>query len=119
MPVPIFRRYTKPNAGTVDVQELSTDDVTGLTFTNITRSNVILDGFNDPTLSGQTYTYELFKNSISTGRNLFSSAMDTASAGRTAIGPISLNPAQYQWGITQTAGTAIATSFVIKYAGSL
>jgi len=119
MAVPIFRRYTKPNAGTLNVQELSTDDITGLTFTNITRGNTILDGFNDPTLAGQRYTFELFKNSISTGRNLFSSAMDPASAGRTAIGPISISNAQYQWGITQTAGTAIATSFVIKYAGSL
>jgi len=117
--IPIFRRYSKPNAGTINVQELSTDDITGLTFTNITKGNSIIDMFNDPTLAGQRFTFELFKNSISTGRNFFSSAMDPASAGRTAVGPVDIGPAQYQFGITQTAGTAVVTSFVTKYAGSL
>jgi len=96
-----------------------TDDVTGLTFINITRPNSIVDMFNDPTIAGQRYTLELFKNSISTGRNFFTNAMDTASAGRTAVGPVDIGPAQWQLGATQTAGTAIATSVVIKFAGSL
>jgi len=115
MPEPILRRYTKPNAGTLDVQELMTDDITGLTFTQLSGSNAILDMFNDPTVSGQLYTFELFKNSISTGRNFFSGAMDTASAGRAAVGPINLRSGQLQMGCTQTSGTAIATSIVIKY----
>jgi len=119
MPIPIFRRITKPNAGTLNVQELMTDDVTGLTFINVTRQNSITDMFNDPTLAGQRYTFELFKNSISTGRNFFSSAMDTASAGRTSVGPVDLSTGQYQVGATQSAGTAIVTSAVIKFAGSL
>jgi len=96
-----------------------TDDVTGLTFVNVTRPNSIVDMFNDPTLSGQRYTFELFKNSISTGRNFFSSAMDTASAGRTSVGPVDLSTGQYQLGATQTAGTAVVTSIVAKFAGSL
>jgi len=119
MPIPIFRRLTKPNVGTLNVQELMTDDVTGLTFVNITRQNAITDMFNDPTIAGQRYTFELFKNSISTGRNFFSSAMDTSSAGRTSVGPVDLSTGQYQVGVTQSAGTAIATSVVIKFAGSL
>jgi len=119
MAVPIFRRLSKPNAGTLNVQELMTDDVTGLTFVNITRPNSIIDMFNDPTIAGQRYTFELFKNSISTGRNFFSSSLDTASAGRTAVGPVDLSPAQYQMGATQTAGTAVVTSIVLKFAGSL
>jgi len=114
--IPIMRRYTKPNAGTIDVQELATDDITGLTFTQLSKGNQILDAFNDPTLSGQTYNFELFKNSISTGRFFFSGAMDTASAGRAAVGPVALALGQLQIGVTQTGGTAIATSIVIKFA---
>jgi len=114
--IPIMRRYTKPNAGTLNVQELATDDITGLTFTQLSRANNILDAFNDPTLAGQTYQFELFKNSISTGRFFFSGAMDTASAGRAAVGPVALAMGQLQLGITQTGGTAIATSLVLKFA---
>lgn len=115
MAEPIMRRYTKPNAGTLNVQELMTDDITGLTFTQLNGPNAILDMFNDPTVSGQLYTFELFKNSISTGRNFFSGAMDTSSAGRAAIGPVNLRAGQLQFGCTQTSGTAIATSMVTKF----
>jgi len=117
--IPIFRRISKPNAGTLQVQELGTDDVTGLTFVNVTRQNAITDMFNDPTLANQRYTIELFKNSISTGRNFFTNAMDTASAGRTSVGPVDLSTGQFQFGFTQTAGTAVVTSIVVKFAGSL
>lgn len=111
-----MRRYTKPNAGTIDVQELMTDDITGLTFTQLQGPNTILDMFNDPTVSGQTYQFELFKNSISTGRIFFSGSMDTSSAGRASVGPIPLANGQLQFGCTQTGGTAIATSIVAKFA---
>jgi hypothetical protein len=115
---PIQRRMSKPNAGTVNVQELMTDDITGLTFVQLNRNNTLLDLYNDPDAAASVlYTYELFKNSISTGRNFFSSAMSTTSAGRAAIGPISLNPGQLQMGSTQTAGTAVASSnIVLKFA---
>lgn len=119
MAIPIMRRMSKPNAGTTNVQELMTDDITGLTFINVTRGNAILDMFNDPTIASNRFTFELFKNSISTGRNFFSSAMDPASAGRAAVGPIDLSPAQYQMGATHTSGTAQVTSIVIKFAGQL
>lgn len=114
--VPIQRRYSKPSAGTVNVEALATDDITGLTFTQLTTPNVILDMYNDPDpASTKRYTFQLYKNSISTGRNFFSSAMSTASAGRAAIGPIALLAGQVQFGVKQTAGTAAATSFIVKY----
>lgn len=119
MAEPILRRFSKPNAGTVNVQELMTDDITNLTFLQLQGPNVILDMFMDPAPAAtQRYTIELFKNSISTGRNFFSTAMDTSSAGRSAVGPIKLAAGQVQFGATQTAGTAAANcSIVVKFAG--
>ena len=115
---PIQRRMTKPNAGTVQVQELMTDDITTLTFIQLSIPNTILDIYNDPDPAATVrYTDELFKNSISTGRNFFTTAMSTGSAGRAAIGPIRLSTGQLQMGSTQTAGTAVASnSIVIKFA---
>jgi len=114
---PIQRRMTKPNAGTVAVQELMTDDVTTLTFIQLSIPNTILDIYNDPDPAASVrYTDELFKNSISTGRNFFTNSMSTASAGRAAIGPLRLNVGQMQMGSTQTAGTAVATnSIIVKF----
>ena len=40
---PIQRRMTKPNAGTVQVQELMTDDITTSTFIQLSIPNTILD----------------------------------------------------------------------------
>ena len=119
MSEPILRRFTKPNAGTVNVQELMTDDITSLTFLQLNSGNVIVDMFMDPApAASQRYTIELIKNSISTGRNFFSTAMDTSSAGRSAVGPIRLAAGQMQLGSTQTAGTAAANcSVVVKFAG--
>lgn len=115
---PIQRRMTKPNAGTVNVQELMTDDITGLTFVQLSIPNTILDMYNDPDPAASVaYTDELFKNSISTGRNFFTTAMSTGSAGRAAIGPLRLAVGQMQLGSTQTTGTAAATnSVVVKFA---
>jgi hypothetical protein len=115
---PIQRRMTKPNAGTVNVQELMIDDITQLTFIQLNQPNTILDMYNDPDPAATVrYTDELFKNSISTGRNFFTTAMSTASAGRAAIGPIKLSSGQMQMGSVQTSGTAVAAnSIVIKFA---
>lgn len=119
MAEPILRRFSKPSAGTVNVQQLMTDDITALTFLQLNQGNVILDMFNDPDPAAtQRYTIELFKNSISTGRNFFTTAMSTSSAGRAAIGPIRLAAGQMQLGVKQTAGTAAANcSVVVKFAG--
>ena len=115
---PIQRRMGRGAAGTLNVQRLLLDDVTQLSFIQLSIPNTILDIYNDPTAPATVrYTDELFKNSISTGRNFFTSAMDTASAGRAAIGPIGLKPGQLQIGSTQTAGTAVDdNNIVIKFA---
>jgi len=115
---PIQRRMTRGAAGTINVQRLLLDDITGLTFIQLSIPNTILDIYNDPTAPATVrYTNELFKNSISTGRNFFTSAMDTSSAGRAAIGPIKIAPGQLQMGSTQTVGTAVNdNNIVIKFA---
>ena len=63
------------------------------------------------------YTYELQKNSISTGRNFFSTAMSTASAGRAAVGPIRLASGQLQMSGTPVGALAPITdqNIVIKF----
>ena len=69
---PIQRRMSKPNAGTVQVQELMTDDITLLTFIQLSIQNTILDIYNDPDPAATVrYTDELFKNSISIPSILF------------------------------------------------
>ena len=118
-----MRRYSKPSAGTANVEELMTDDVTSLTFTQLSVPNIILDAFNAPDPSGglttNTYKYQLYKNSVSTGRFFFSESMSTSSAGRSAIGPINIAAGQMQLGSTQTLGTAAAQSnIVVKFANS-
>jgi len=94
------------------------DDITGLSFIQMTRPNTLLDMYNDPDPGGVlTFTDEIFKNSISTGRNFFTSAMSTASAGRAAVGPIRLAQGQFQLSSSQTAGVLTrANAVVIKFA---
>jgi len=83
---PIQRQMTNPIAGVVGTPALLQDTVTLLTFIQLNVPNTILDMYNSPDPGAATdfYTYELQKNSISTGRNFFSTAMSTASAGRAA-----------------------------------
>jgi len=123
MQIPIQRRMSKPNAGTSGVAELMVDQVTQLTFIQLSTPNSILDIYNSPDASGglntNIYEYELLKNSISTGRTFYSESMSTSSAGRAAVGPISISPGQLQMTSKQTLGTAAAQSdIVIKFANS-
>ena len=115
---PIQRRMSVPAVPTaLNVPQFMTDDITTLTFIQLNRNNTLLDMYNDPDPTARTYTDELFKNSISTGRNFFTSAMSTASAGRAAIGPIRLAAGQLQMSAAQTAGVlAIDNSIVLKFA---
>ena len=115
---PIQRRMSVPAIPTaLNVPQFMTDDITTLTFIQLNRNNTLLDMYNDPDPTARTYTDELFKNSISTGRNFFTSAMSTASAGRAAIGPIRLAAGQLQMSAAQTAGVlAIDNSIVLKFA---
>lgn len=116
---PIQRRMSIPAIPTaLNSPQFMTDDITGLTFIQLTRPNTLLDMYNDPDPGGVlTYTDEIYKNSISTGRNFFTSAMSTASAGRAAVGPIRLAQGQFQMASSQTAGALTqANSIVIKFA---
>lgn len=121
--IPIQRRLSKPNAGTAGVEELCVDETTQLTFIQLSQPNLLLDMWNAPDPSGglntNIYRYQLYKNSVSTGRFFFSESMSTSSAGRAAIGPIPIQNGQVQLGSTQTLGTAAAQSdVVLKFANS-
>jgi len=116
---PIQRRMQNPAAGALNVTVNLTDQVTGLTFIQLNQSNTILDAYNavDPVAAANTYEYGLNKNSISTGRTFFSTAMSTASAGRAAVGPIRLASGQLQMTGTPT-GAAFPVgdqNIVIKF----
>ena len=116
---PIQRRMQNPAAGALNVTVNLTDQVTGLTFIQLNQSNTVLDAYNavDPIAAANTYEYGLNKNSISTGRTFFSTAMSTASAGRAAVGPIRLAQGQLQMTGTPT-GAAFPVgdqNIVIKF----
>jgi hypothetical protein len=116
---PIQRRMQNPAAGALNVTVNLTDQVTGLTFIQLNQNNTILDAYNavDPVAAANTYEYGLNKNSISTGRTFFSTAMSTASAGRAAVGPIRLAQGQLQMTGTPT-GAAFPVgdqNIVIKF----
>jgi len=95
---PIQRQMTNPAAGAFGTPALLIDNITQLTFIQLNIPNTILDMYNspDPAAATDFYQYELQKNSISTGRNFFSTAMSTTSAGRAAVGPIRLASGQLQ-----------------------
>ena len=116
---PIQRQMTNPAVGALNTPALLQDTVTNLTFIQLNVPNTILDLYNspDPAAAADFYTYELQKNSISTGRNFFSTAMSTASAGRAAVGPIRLASGQLQLSRTPVGALAPAgdQSVVIKF----
>ena len=116
---PIQRQMSNPAAGVLNTPVLLQDNVTGLTFIQLNVPNTVLDLYNspDPAAAADFYTYELQKNSISTGRTFFSTAMSTASAGRAAVGPIRLASGQLQMSGTPVGALAPAgdQSIVIKF----
>jgi hypothetical protein len=116
---PIQRQMTNPAAGVVNTPALLQDTVTNLTFIQLNVPNTILDMYNsvEPAAAADFYTYELQKNSISTGRNFFSTAMNTGSAGRAAVGPIRLAAGQLQMSGTPVGAAAPAgdQNIVIKF----
>ena len=116
---PIQRQMSNPAAGVINTPALLQDNVTLLTFIQLNVPNTVLDMYNspDPAAPADFYTYELQKNSISTGRNFFSTAMSTASAGRAAVGPIRLASGQLQLSGTPVGALAPAgdQSVVIKF----
>jgi hypothetical protein len=116
---PIQRQMTNPAVGALNTPALLQDNITLLTFIQLNIPNTILDMYNspDPAAAADFYTYELQKNSISTGRNFFSTAMSTASAGRAAVGPIRLASGQLQMQGTPVGAAAPINdqNIVIKF----
>ena len=116
---PIQRQMSNPAAGVLNTPVLLQDNVTGLTFIQLNVPNTVLDLYNspDPAAAADFYTYELQKNSISTGRTFFSTAMSTTSAGRAAVGPIRLASGQLQMSGTPVGAAAPITdqNIVIKF----
>ena len=122
---PIQRLMSNPTAAGVGVPALLQDQVTGLSFLQLNVPNTILDMYNsvvgvnapDP-IVGNNYQDVLQKNSISTGRTFFTSAMSITSAGRAAIGPVRLASGQLQMESTLQAGgvaTVADNAIVIKF----
>ena len=116
---PIQRQMNNPVVGGINVPALLQDTITLLTFIQLNVPNTILDMYNspDPAAAADFYTYELQKNSISTGRTFFSTAMNTGSAGRAAVGPIRLAAGQLQMSGTPVgaAAPALDQNIVIKF----
>jgi len=118
---PIQRQMTNPVAGVLNVPALLQDTVTTLNFIQMNIPNTILDMYNSiqPAAATDFYQYELQKNSISTGRTFFSTAMNTASAGRAAVGPVRLAAGQLQMTGTPVGalgGPVNDQNIVIKFA---
>ena len=114
---PLIRQYNVAAPAALNTFAFATDDVTSLTFTRIPTQNQLLDMLNNPDpAAGLTYTIELMKEGISTGRRFMSASLSPASAGRIAVGPIGLSPANYNYNVAQTAGALTATKFIVKYA---
>jgi len=116
MAAPIMRRYTRILPTALNVDLLSVDDETQQSVQQLNSSNSILDMFSAPQpAAGVNYEIRLLKNNIQTGRTFYSVAMDPASAGRSAVGPIDLTAGQYGYAVRQVLGGLAAYSFVVKY----
>ena len=124
MAVPLMRSYTTTSAVVgLNVFGLATDDITGLTITQLNRSNVILDEVSNPIpLVGDFYQNRLLINGLETGVAFFSAASDPTSAGRVVPGPVPIEVGgaaggkQVAYNSVQNAGVAANYSFLIKYA---
>ena len=116
---PIQRLMSNTLAGVAGTPQLLTDQETQLSFIQLNTPNTVLDMFNSPDPAvGNTYQDVLQKNSISTGRTFFTTAMSTTSAGRAAVGPIRLASGQLQMESTLAVGgvaTANDNNLVIKF----
>ena len=116
---PIQRLMSNNAAGVAGTPQLLNDQVTQLSFIQLNTPNTVLDMFNSPDPAvGNTYQDVLQKNSISTGRTFFTTAMSTTSAGRAAVGPIRLASGQLQMESTLAVGgvaTANDNNLVIKF----
>jgi len=119
-----MRSYTTPGLA-IGVFGLATDDITGLTITQLNRSNVLLDSVSNPQpAGGEIYQDRVLINGLETGVTFFSNASDPASAGRVVPGPIPIEvggaaggkQVAFNCGQTLVGAGAAAYSFLVKYA---
>lgn len=115
MSPPLIRQFDAAAPAALNVFAPSTDDVTKLTFLK-TPQNTILDILSNPDPGALTYTIELAKEFIPTGRRFMSSSLNPASAGRVAVGPIPISAANWAFLVAQTAGALTAYNFIVKFA---
>lgn len=117
MAVPIQRRMTRAAPGALNVFALASDDITALTFHQMTRANALVDLYSAPQpAAGVNYEIRILSGGIEVGPAAFSVASDPASAGRSAIGPIDIKAnTQLAYNVAQTLGAVAAYSFVVKY----
>jgi len=116
MAAPIFRRWTFAQPAALNAFALATDDITAETNYLLATQNELLDMVSDPAPgAGVAYEVDMMKNGIPNGRNFFSRSLDPASAGRVAIGPISLLAGKIQFNVAQRLGALAAYSFLSKF----
>ena len=124
MAVPLMRSYTTPGLA-IGVFGLATDDITGLTITQLNRSNTILDSVSNPQpAGGEIYQDRVLINGLETGVTFFSNASDPASAGRIVPGPIPIEvggaaggkQVAFNCGQTLVGAGAAGYSFLVKFA---
>jgi hypothetical protein len=124
MAVPLLRSYTTPSAAlAIGVFGLATDDITGLTITQLNRSNTILDSVSNPQpAAADIYQDRVLINGLESGVTFFSNSSDPNSAGRVIPGPVPITVQgasggkQVAYNCAQTAGVAANYSFLVKYA---
>lgn len=113
---PKWRRFTMA-ARTINTYGFATDDLTALTELSIPKGAVILDILTDvagvPAYSG--VEIELWKDGMPTGRTWFSQSLNPTSAGRGAIGPVSVTPGRIGFRCRPTAATSVGPyNFIVK-----
>ena len=119
-----MRSYTTPSGAlAIGVFGLATDDITGLTITQLNRSNTILDSVSNPQpAAADIYQDRVLINGLESGVTFFSNSSDPNSAGRVIPGPVPITVQgasggkQVAYNCAQTAGVAANYSFLVKYA---
>ena len=82
--------------------------------------NVIQDlVMNPPLLATQLYEFTLVKNGNATSVRAFSTAINPTTAGRVAIGNVSMSSGNYQWQVIQTAGVLANPQILVRYGSPL
>src|SRR5215510_1896304 len=113
---PLIRRYNRAAPAALNAFALATDQVSTQTFTRLPGPNTLLDILSSPDPAALLYEIRLLKEFIETGRSFFSESLNPGSAGRVAVGPINLSPANYAFNVAQTSGALTAYNFIVKYA---